>query len=597
MTLPLGLHGEVSADGQHLVLIGTGDRHEVLTAAKRLELLTPNFVPTTPAGALACPLSWPAVVQLACEFGPSWAPGPRLLAWIAEQITARMAPLDGPLALDLPAGLEPKEHQIRNALAIEAVGRLIITDEPRTGKTASAVLGLLRRHTRMPVLPAIVVAPAGVVDPWVDHFRTWAPRWRTVAWRGSPKERRALAGTADIYVTSYDTCTRDAPGGHYSARGGQAPLRALGAPAVVIDECHYIKNPHAARSAAVRRLAKTAATVVGLSGTPITHNPPDLWPMLVAVAPGAWPSRERWVNRYTAVIPADYGSGEVLGLARHREPEYRSAVLGQVRRTVRAQVGDWPAKTYSTRTVDLPPEHRKAYDAMAERMIAGMRNEDGEYVEMTVMDVLTQLTRLGQLADSACEVTDVTEDTEDGRTYRQIVTPRLPSWKVDALLEVLAERPGDPTLSYTPNRRLAVMAGEAAEKAGHRVGYIIGGQTMRARTATVDAFQRGELDLLSCTTGAGGTGLTLTAAGTLVFLRRPWSLVESMQSEDRAEGIGSSTARGTEIIDIRARNTVDTKVPAVLRGKAGQLADLLQDPAIVETLFGGTRRAAVPALT
>jgi SNF2 family DNA or RNA helicase len=92
---------------------------------------------------------------------------------------------------------------------------------------------------------------------------------------------------------------------------------------------------------------------------------------------------------------------------------------------------------------------------------------------------------------------------------------------------------------------------------------------------------------MCATTGAGGVGLTLTAAQTVVFLQRPWSLVESLQAEDRAHRIGSEIHDSIEVVDIVARDTVDTRVRAVLRERAGQLADLVQDPRIVTALLGG----------
>jgi hypothetical protein len=70
-----------------------------------------------------------------------------------------------------------------------------------------------------------------------------------------------------------------------------------------------------------------------------------------------------------------------------------------------------------------------------------------------------------------------------------------------------------------------------------------------------------------------------------VFLQRPWSLVDSMQAEDRGED--PNQTRGTEIIDIVAADTIDTRVRAVLRERAGQLADLVKDPRIVAELLGG----------
>lgn len=573
--------GELTADESQIVLMATGAEDAMGYAAARLHLLTPLVKPSDPPGAVVLPASWPAVVQLGFTFGSAWKPGPRLASWIARQVGARTGQGDA-LTYQPPEGLAPYPWQVANALMIAATGHALITDEPGTGKTASTVLGLVERARIHTVTPVLIVCPASVVDPWVDAWRTWAPHWPVVAWRGSPAKRRALIGTADVYVTSYDTARMDA-GTRYANR---APLVALAPVAVVADECHMIKSPHAARSTAVRRLAKRAACVVALSGTPITHNPADLWPTLVALAPDAWPSRERWVARYCQSVPADYGE-TVIGLDPATEPEFRTTLLGAHRRVAKADVlTQLPPKVYSVRTVELPPAWRKAYDDMEKRMLAEL--PDGG--ELSVMSVLAQLTRLSQLACAAADVTVTTETAADGTEREHVsVTLKAPSWKVDALLEVLDERPGAPVVAFAPSRQLMRLAGEAATHAGYRVGFVVGGQSMTDRTDTVASFQRGELDLLCATTGAGGVGITLTAARTVVFLQRPWSLVESLQAEDRCHRIGSEIHDSIEIIDVVAAKTIDTRVRSVLREKAGQLADLVGDPRIVAELLGGSK--------
>jgi SNF2 family DNA or RNA helicase len=163
---------------------------------------------------------------------------------------------------------------------------------------------------------------------------------------------------------------------------------------------------------------------------------------------------------------------------------------------------------------------------------------------------------------------------------------KAPSWKVAAMLEVLEERPDQQVLVFAPSKQLIMLAGHAAEKAGRRIGYIVGGQTAAQRTAVVDAFQAGKLDTVLATTGAGGVGITLTAASSVVFLQRPLSLVESVQAEDRAHRIGQ-TASHVEYIDIIASNTIDTRIRSILREHAGQLSELVRDPRIVNELLGG----------
>lgn len=589
------IHAEITAGQESIVLLagGLGAPEEVAVAAKQLKALTPLFSKSDPPGALTVPATWAAVVQLQATFGDRWAPGPRLQTWINEQAARRCAV--EPATYVPPAGLTPYPWQSEGAALIASLGRALITDEPGTGKTITTILGLIewagalggKALGVLPVLPGpvVVVCPASVIDPWVEAWQTWAPHVRAVAWRGTPAKRRALAGTADVYVTSYETARADC------SEVKPRPLYDLRPVAVVIDECHLVKNPHAHRSKAVRRLAKRATdqdgAVVALSGTPITHHPGDLWPTLVALEPAAWPSRERWVSRYCQTVQTDYRD-EVIGLEPATEPEFRITLLGQHRRVAKADVlTQLPPKVYSVRTVDMPAKWRKVYDDFETQMLAEL--PDG--TELSVMDVMSQYGHLTRLASSAADVDitygpDVDDTTREPKRHVSL-TLKDPSWKVEALLEVLEERPGEPVVAFAPSRQLVALAGEAAAKAGLRVGYVVGEQTAAERTKAVNDFQADELDLICVTTGAGGVGLTLTAARTVVFLQRPWSIVESIQAEDRCHRIGSERHDSIEVIDIVARNTIDTRVRAVLRERAGQLSDLVQDPRIVAELLGG----------
>jgi len=569
--------GELSTDRSTIVLVPSNGNVQRLRETE-VALLTP-LVKLDPSGAaLTLPLSWPAVIQLAFTYGSRFKPGPRLGAWIQDENARRTGQTRAtfkPISGRDHSTLRLRPYQIDGARLIRAQGKALITDEPGTGKTITTIEGVLNRRE----FPAVVIAPASVVDSWVKAWQTWAPRHKVVAWRGTAAKRRRLAGTADVYVVSYDTARID-----IGPAGKRGPLAALGPAAVVIDECHLIKSPDAARSRAVRHLAGKASTVVALSGTPITHSPADLWPTLVALEPTAWPSRERFIARYCLTVPGDY-SDEVIGLNPATEAEFRTCLLGAHRRVAKADVLDQlPPKVYSVRTVEIPKEYRKRYESMERDMLAEVGNGD-----LPAFSVITQLQFLSALscADADVEVT-YTKDEETGEDrphYHAVL--KAPSWKVDALLEVLAERPGSPVVCFAQSRQLIDLAGQAATAAGYKVGYIVGGQTPKTRTQTVDRFQAGELDLICVTTQAGGVGITLTAASTAVFLQRPWSLVDALQAEDRLHRIGAERHESIEIIDVVAANTIDSRVREALREKGQQLADLVQDPRIVAELLGG----------
>lgn len=565
-----------------LVLVpGGADYETTLTVARGLKQLTPLFKPTEIPGALQCPLSWSALVQLRAQFGEQLAVGPGLEAWTVAELVRRT---DRQPVTYSPPGITPYPWQVRNAAAIAAVRRVVLHDEPGTGKSLSTVLGLSEIN-RWPVL---VVCPASVVSVWVDQWQQGNPDKRIGTYLGPKRYQQLNAvddGRVDVLATSYDTFTRDA--GSVSSNGGPKldPAAFVG---LVLDEYHALKNRDTSRSKAVRSWAAKldpAATIVGLSGTPVTHDAGQLWPVLNAMTPAAYPSRTRFVDRYVEQFPQDFGEPKLGSVLPYRREEFDLTLLGQVHRTAKADVlPDLPPKIYQTRTVAMPAKYRKAYDGMESDMLAEL--ESGDQIE--AMDTLSKLTRLVQLASAAADV-EVTEEVDEAtglikKHYR--VTLKNPSWKIDAMIDILAEREDRPVVVAAPSRQLIMLAGKAAEKAGRRVGYIVGGQQLPERTSTIKRFQAGELDWIGLTTGAGQEGITLTAADTLVFLQRPWSLTNALQTEDRLHRIGAEH-ESIQIIDVVTAGTIEARVRQVLRERGGTLADVVADPRVAAGILGG----------
>lgn len=574
-----GVFGEIARDGEHLIVMVSGDDHELKQVAAALRKMTPLFEATDPPGALSGPLTWATVCQLGHTFAGTllgkWMPGPRLTEWITAEFLRRasIAPCSD---LKLPDGLVPRPYQLEGAAVIAATGRALIFDEPGTGKTATTILGLLERQARgEEIFPMVVVVPSwDVADVWARHARDWAPSWPSPNLYGGKDRRLGWGGLA---ITTYATARLD-------AATMQGPLARLRPRTVVADEVHYAKNESSQQSLALRRIAGHASAFIGLSGTPVTRDTGDIYPTLAAMDPLSWPARARMVKRYLMTTEDEYKE-TIEGLSPQMEAEFFAILMGQHRRVAKRDVLDQlPPKVYSVRRVELPPLWRRAYDQMEQDMLSEL--PDGS--ELEVMSVLAQLTRLSQLASSACDVEVTTEaDPATGEEERHYtVTLKAPSWKVDALLEVLAERRGQQVAVFTVSRQLADIALAACREAGYRCGAITGKQARKARQADIDAFQARELDVMVATAGAGSLGITLTAAGTAVFLQRSWQLDQAIQPEDRLHRIGQEHDC-VEIIDIIARSTVDDRVRELMRVKGGQLGQLVRDPRVARELLGG----------
>jgi SNF2 family DNA or RNA helicase len=359
---------------------------------------------------------------------------------------------------------------------------------------------------------------------------------------------------------------------------------------LILDEAHALCNVKTRQSVAARRCARVADYTFPMSGTPITHDVGGFWSALNVLDIRSFPDQERYQERYTDRWQREYGKPEVEGLSTANKQEFFTLMQGSMRRVSRADVNaDLPPKTYQTRAVDIQSAHRKAYDEMRDDMIAHIPDTDEP---LPVMTTLTQLQRLSQLASSACdvEITYVLDDKIGSPTFgeevaKYNVTMREPSWKIDALMELMDDNRGEPLICFSPHTQLVKLAGARAEKQGYKVGYIVGGQSQSARTAIRKRFNNGDLDLLCANVTAGGVGLTLTGTDTIVFLERPWAYWQADQSQSRADDV--MNAKQVHIIDIVAKNTVESRVREALKSKAGSLAELVRDPRIVEELLGG----------
>jgi SNF2 family DNA or RNA helicase len=564
---------------------------DVAAALRHLTALPKNT--KDGSGETKVPLTWAIVTQLASlmeERDFKWKPDPDLNQWIYDEFMRRHdepAPGCSPDLKFDAQGLDwdPMPHQLAGAYVGAINRRLFLGDEPGCGKTATVLLTLAELESRgVNPFPVFVVAPASVCDQWLEELDERFPVWPATLYAGA--KRKNLSSRYKLYVMSWDVMRTDMK---HSA--GELPplLDFLKPETVVYDECHILSNARTKQSAAARTLARAADNALLLSGTPITKDIGGFWSALAVLDVRSFPNEERFKERYCDRISKEYGQPEVTGLLPANQKEFFTLVQGSMRRVAKEDVlTDLPPKTYQTRVVKLPPAYRAAYEEMKKDMIAHLPDSPDEPLE--VMSTLAQLQRLTQLASSACdvEVEMVLEEREDHPLFGELVPkthvyPREPSWKIDELMAILDGSQGSPLITFSPHTSLVNLAGKRAASHGYRVGYITGEQSKVKKTLTRKAFQRGEIDLLCCNTAAGGVGLNLTAASTMVFLERSFAFWQADQNEGRIHRRGQTEQ--VTIIDIVAENTIESKIRAAMRTKAESLSVLVRDQRIVESFL------------
>ncbi len=413
----------------------------------------------------------------------------------------------------------------------------ILADDMGLGKTVVTIAYLLDRKARDGTAPSLVVAPASVVGNWKRECEKFAPGLVVEVLHGSGREARlARWKTTDVFVTTYGVVRQD-----------QAELAKLSFRAVIFDEAQFVKNNTSVTADAARTIVAT--TRIALTGTPVENHLGELWAILDLINPGMLGTARDFDARYGRPIAA----GDTHALAR-LQTLTRPFVL---RRTKREVLSELPPKVEIDQVVRLTRAQRTMYDGLA--LI--LRNEvDAEVskkgLAKSTFNVLTALLRLRQVACDPRLVDETRHGDESGKKAAFFELVRA----------LIAE--GRRVLVFSQFVSLFTLWRVDLER--EEIEYVyLDGSTVN-REDKVRAFQEGTAPLFLISLKAGGTGLNLTAADTVIHLDPWWNPAVEDQATDRAHRIGQT--RSVTVYRLIAEGTVEEKI-AVLKGHKRALAE------------------------
>lgn len=537
------------------------------------------------------PLTWATCLRARGVFGAELKVGRRLAEWSAnefQRISQALAyrDLEGTaedMIGDLSANpLYPHQYAGTNFLAYAP--EALIGDEMGTGKTITILSAL----DRFQGLPAVVICPTAVRANWAKEAATWLPDAVPYVIRGTATQRAKILAQAAtdpqalviINIEAVRLHSRLAKYGSVSLSACQecdkqgtpdlAPSKCERHPkelntipfrTFVIDEAHRLADPKSKQTRAVWAVAhnSTIERRWAATGTPVVNHPGDLWSILHCISPDQFPAKTKFVARYCQESPNPFGGTDITGLRRDNSDEFFRIFDPMFRRMTKARVLKFlPPKVRSVRYAEMTPKQAKAYKEMATHYQTELGSgwlTAGEDTDDSVL-----LVAAGRLVQFASSYADICE-TPDGETKVRLTdTAQVPSNKIDAFMDILEEYgPDHPLVACAQSRQLIELTSLRLERAGIRHALITGAQTSDERTRALADFQEGRLNVLLFTIQAGGTGLTMTRADTIIFLQRSWSMVDNLQAEDRIHRIGSERHESVHIIDIVAPDTIEER--------------------------------------
>lgn len=468
---------------------------------------------------------------------------PDTWAQLLERIDAAAAlePTPPPQLADKLRPYQREGHAWMMRLAAWNAGA-VLADDMGLGKTIQTIACLLDRSEEG---PALVVAPTSVGFNWARELARFAPELNVISYAGSDRERHLDGlGAKDVVITSYGVVQRDAE-----------LLAAVHFGTLVLDEAQAIKNAQTKRSRAVRKL--DAAWTVALTGTPVENHPSELWALFAAVFPGLLGSWERFKRDFFD----DAGRSDADGVA------FASAALAHVvrpfilRRTKQEVATDLPPRSDVTLDVVLSTRERALYDDARLAAIHTIEKEkQDERGSQLHVKVLAALTRLRQLA---CHPRLVDDDST------------VASSKLDRVLTIVRElaAEGRRALIFSQFVKHLALVREALEDEALDYVYLDGSTPAKERARRVDRFQAGDVPLFLISVKAGGTGLNLTAADTVLHLDPWWNPAVEDQATDRAHRIGQT--HPVTVYRLVTRDTVEETILELHDDKRGMFAALL----------------------
>ena len=385
----------------------------------------------------------------------------------------------------------------------------ILADDMGLGKTIQMIALIKADPTKQ---PSLVVCPKSLVFNWISEFGRFDGKTEVVEIYGSDSVRSEKIASIDygkkaVYVTSYDSLRND-----ISKYTGEFNYG-------ILDEAQYIKNVHALKTKSVKELKVRHR--FALTGTPIENSVVDLWSIFDYVMPGYFEELSRFKESDHAAI------------ARKAAP----FILRRVKTDV---LEDLPAKYERILSADMSSGQRKVYEAF--RLDARKQLEGGG----KAFDILPYLTRLRQICvDPAMFLDDYT----DG------------SGKLDMLRTLIPEylQEGHRILVFSQFVKALESVDQMLKELSIPAYFLSGATAAKDRIEMMDSFNNGSgTDVFLISLKAGGTGLNLTGADTVIHLDPWWNVAAENQATDRTHRIGQK--RNVEEIKLITADSIEQRV-------------------------------------
>ncbi|RQS68169.1 helicase [Burkholderia sp. Bp8963] len=475
---------------------------------------------------------------------------------LAQRLMAGPGVVDVPVPQGLQAELRGYQRQGLAWMQFLREHNLsgVLADDMGLGKTVQTLAHLLaEKEAGRLTQPALIVVPTTLVHNWCDEAQRFAPALRVLNLHGPQRhERFDEIDQHDLILTTYALAWRD-----------EDVLAQHDYHLLILDEAQYVKNAATKAAATIRALR--ARHRLCLTGTPLENHLGELWTQFDFLLPGFLGSRQDFTRRWRTPIEKG-GDGVRRDLLARRIRPF------MLRRRKDEVATELPPKTTIVRTVELEGAQRDLYETVRATMQQKVREAiASQGLARSHLIVLDALLKLRQV----CCDPRLLKSTQASRVKE--------SAKLTLLLEMLPELIDEGRRILLFSQFTSMLDRIAAELDRLDIAYVtLTGDTVD-RTTPVKCFMRGDVPLFLISLKAGGVGLNLTAADTVIHYDPWWNPAVENQATDRAHRLGQD--KPVFVYKLIAAGSVEEKIVAMQQQKAALAGAILSDNAAENVKF------------
>ena len=394
----------------------------------------------------------------------------------------------------------------------------ILADDMGLGKTAQTLAHVLmeKQAGRLENSPVLIVAPTSLMHNWQKEARKFTPELSVLLLHGANRhEKFEKINAHDIVLTTYPLVVRD-----------EDTLKAQQFHQIILDEAQNIKNPHSKAAQVLRSL--TAKHRLCLTGTPMENHLGELWSLFYFLMPGFLGSQDVFNKHYRHPIEKKGDKQKRQKLVNRTKP----FILRRLKTDVAKEL---PPKTTIEVNIDMNDEQSKLYEAVRATMQKNIKKIIAEQgFKRSQIQILEALLKLRQVCchPSLLNLDNLPTDKKSQK-YKAAQSAKL-EYLIETVSDMVAE--GRKILIFSQFTSMLALIEQRLNE--QKIAFSkLTGQTKK-RIEAIEAFQSGQVPVFLISLKAGGVGLNLTAADTVIHYDPWWNPAAEDQASDRAWRIG-----------------------------------------------------------